>query len=277
LTGTNVENNDMIRKEIEKMMNIKRYLIFLLSFIIFISALYSKQTTSYLTRHDPKLVPTKPETLVNEEINGVTEQVVDETSTDFEKKYISLAEANRISSILMPTTKYNNIYHIPKKNNYFLLSAWNRNDSQEDYGQRFFLLKKDKTYGYVIQDKTRGAMDGSFKDPIYYYNSNKIIFIAETGDPDNGEWWGFDVYELKNDKILLLDSLNMTSTDSDGYNCDSIIKTLRVKESNNKLYLEIYTDTTYKKDQNTSVNLKYSKDKPILFLYDKDKFILQNQ
>ena len=225
----------------------KRCSLLFLLILLFSSSLFSKQFDTYLTRFNPQTVPNKPNAYITEIVYGESQEVGDDTQVNFERKYFTDSEIKKISTFMLKTVKYMYVYHYPNKQNLILINAIDRNETSQDYGRRFYLLKKEKNGTYTILSKTKGVMDSWRLDPIFYFNSSKFYIASETGCEETS---GLDIYEIKGNTITNIGNLDISSVDSNGYDAESIKKTLQIQMLKGYPVLEIKTDILYKNETN---------------------------
>ena len=250
----------------------KRCSLLFLLILLFSSSLFSKQFDTYLTRFHPQTVPNKPNAYITEIVYGESQEVGDDTQVNFERKYFTDSEIKKISTFMLKTVKYMYVYHHPNKQNLILINAIDRNETPQDYGRRFYLLKKEKDGTYKILSKTKGVMDSWRLDPIFYFNSSKFYIISEAGCE---ETWGLDIYEIKENTITNMGNLDISSIDSNGYDAESIKKNLKVKVLKGNTFFEIYTDIINKRGDEY-VDVKSTKNKPVVFTFNNGEFVLQD-
>ena len=139
---------------------------------------------------------------------------------------------------------------------------------RENYGDRFLLIKEGKQ-GFSLLSKTHGMMDSYFLRPTFFTANNRTIILGDTGAEYS---WGVVVFEIVNDKLKDLDTINVAKpTEEDTVNP---IPDARLKLSSGKLIVEFHTDLVFDPGGYNDRLVKRVDGQPISFEYNGKKFML---
>ena len=162
---------------------------------------------------------------------------------------------------------YAAIYSCPGRADLFVTMSAPIN-SQENYGDRFLLIKEAEQ-GFSLLSITRGMMDSYFLRPTFFTANNRIIILGDTGAEYS---WGVVAFEIVNDKLKDLDTLNVAKpTEEDTVNP---IPDARLKLSSGKLIVEFHIDLIFDPGGYNDRLVKRVDGQPISFEYNGEKFVL---
>lgn len=178
------------------------------------------------------------------------------------------AEAKTLLAYFSKKTEHPvpSIYAVPGAKGYYVVSSYDRNGTDSDYGRRLYLVRKGKD-GFEDIDRTSGAADSYVLKPVFFTGRGKVLILAEIGTEYS---WGLMVYAIAHKRLTFLGSLD-ASVEREG-NAEDPTPFATVKYANGRWRVEFSHDLVLDAGGLTERTIRQKGKRPIVFEHDGKRF-----